>query len=99
MNALRISFRQLGFTPSMSMSTSSSHVLNSVLSTSAVLLLSLPVTPFSMNQYMLCCKTTNTAALIDCGDDNIERWLDAAEEEGMTITKILQTHGHVDHVR
>ncbi|GMI37647.1 hypothetical protein TrRE_jg48, partial [Triparma retinervis] len=33
-----------------------------------------------------------------CGDDDVDRWIRAAEEEGLTISKILQTHGHVDHV-
>ena len=66
--------------------------------TDALLLKSLPVTPFAMNQYLLGCKETKEAVLIDCGDDQPQRWVDAAEEENMKITQILQTHGHVDHV-
>ena len=62
-----------------------------------------PVTPFQMNQYMVQCKRTLDCALVDCGDDRPERWLLAAEEAGGgaikgAIKKILQTHGHVDHV-
>jgi len=80
-------------------SSSSSQSPLTMLSTPTMVLLSLPVTPFAMNQYLLGCKVTKQAALIDCGDDNIERWVDAAAEEGgMSIVKILQTHGHVDHV-
>ena len=38
------------------------------------------------------------AAIVDCGDDSPQDWAGAAKEEGLEITKILQTHGHVDHV-
>mmetsp|Transcript_11736 Transcript_11736/g.24014 ORF Transcript_11736/g.24014 Transcript_11736/m.24014 type:complete len:249 (+) Transcript_11736:75-821(+) len=91
-------FKGTSRTPSVSFSSSSVPMPIPVLSTPSVLLLSLPVTPFAMNQYLLCCKTSKEAALVDCGDDNVERWVNAAKEEGMEITKILQTHGHVDHV-
>ena len=69
-----------------------------VLSTPTVLISTLPVTPVQMNQYLVGCRATNTAALIDCGDDDPSRWISHAAENGMDITKILQTHGHVDHV-
>lgn len=39
---------------------------------------SLPVTPLAMNQYLLGCKRKKIAALIDCGCDRPERWIQAA---------------------
>eukprot|EP00966_Prymnesium_polylepis_P190125 4405689-Prymnesium_polylepis.1 len=64
----------------------------------ALLIRSSPVTPFQMNQYLLGCKQSGEAALIDTGDDDAKRWIEAAADDGLTIRQILLTHGHVDHV-
>lgn len=56
-----------------------------------------PVTPFEQNCSLLVCETTRKAAVVDPGGD-IERILEAVEEAGATVEKILVTHGHVDHV-
>jgi len=63
-----------------------------------VFIKSLPVTPLGMNQYMIMCQSLNEAAIVDCGDDEPQRWIDEASADNMKITKLLQTHGHVDHV-
>ena len=48
-----------------------------------------------MNCYLL--TEGNEAIAIDPGDE-YKKIIDAAEKEGCTITKILLTHGHFDHV-
>ena len=63
-----------------------------------VLVASLPVTPFAMNQYLVGCRSSGEAALVDAGDDDIARWIDVGEAHGLTITRIMQTHAHIDHV-
>jgi len=57
----------------------------------------IPVGPFQMNAYLVGCKETGTGAIIDAGDE-ADRLLKMAENHGIQIKKILQTHGHVDHV-
>ena len=64
----------------------------------AVIVKSLPVTPFQMNQYLLGCKTTGDGAIVDAGDDAVARWMAAAAEHGLEVKHLIQTHGHVDHV-
>lgn len=55
-----------------------------------------PVTPFEQNCSILWCTKTLKAAVVDPGGD-LERIVAAAKECGVTIEKILITHGHVDH--
>ncbi|HWK47792.1 MAG TPA: MBL fold metallo-hydrolase [Stellaceae bacterium] len=55
-----------------------------------------PVTPFAQNASILWCTETMRGAVIDPGGD-IDRLLDAAKANGVTIEKILLTHGHLDH--
>ncbi|MBU6486661.1 MAG: MBL fold metallo-hydrolase [Burkholderiales bacterium] len=56
----------------------------------------IPVTPFQQNCSLLVCEATQRAAIVDPGGDLelIER---AVAENGVTVEKILLTHGHVDH--
>lgn len=56
----------------------------------------IPVTPFEQNCTLLWCEKTKEAAVVDPGGD-IERILATAAKEGVTIRKILLTHGHIDH--
>lgn len=56
-----------------------------------------PVGPFAMNQYLLLCKQSGTAAIIDAGGDP-EPFVRAADADGAKIVRILQTHAHIDHV-
>lgn len=56
----------------------------------------IPVTPFEQNCTLYWCPETFEAAVIDPGGD-IEKIQQAIVEEGVTVTKILLTHGHIDH--
>jgi glyoxylase-like metal-dependent hydrolase (beta-lactamase superfamily II) len=57
-----------------------------------------------MNQYLLVCKQTGQAAMIDAGDpDKLWQFMTAegASQQGphqITVTKLLQTHAHIDHI-
>lgn len=55
-----------------------------------------PVTPFQQNSMVLWCTATMKGAVTDPGGE-IERILAAAEQHGVTVEKILVTHGHLDH--
>ncbi len=56
-----------------------------------------PVGGFMMNQYVIGCTKTREAAIVDAGGDP-DMFLSFCDKENLTITKLLQTHGHVDHV-
>ena len=56
----------------------------------------LPVTPFQQNCSLVWCPQTRMAALVDPGGE-VDRLLAAVEAEGLTLEKILLTHGHIDH--
>lgn len=55
-----------------------------------------PVTPFQQNCSLAVCEQTARAGLIDPGGE-IDRLLGEAQKQGVTIEKILLTHGHLDH--
>jgi glyoxylase-like metal-dependent hydrolase (beta-lactamase superfamily II) len=55
-----------------------------------------PVTPFEQNCSIVWCDKSRRAAVIDPGGD-LERIRAAADKLGVTIEKILLTHGHIDH--
>ena len=57
----------------------------------------IPVTAYAQNATLLVCDTTGRAAIVDPGGDldDIEAAVRAA---GVTLEKILITHGHADHV-
>lgn len=56
----------------------------------------IPVTPFEQNCTLLWCEKTKRAAVVDPGGD-IQKILAAIAEEGVTVEKLLLTHGHIDH--
>ncbi|RRJ84772.1 MBL fold metallo-hydrolase [Aestuariirhabdus litorea] len=56
-----------------------------------------PVTPFQQNCSVIWCDQTLKAAVVDPGGD-LDRVMAVLEKEGLTLEKILLTHGHVDHV-
>ncbi len=56
----------------------------------------IPVTPFQQNCSLLWCEVTQQAAVVDPGGD-LQAILAAAMEQGVSIVKILLTHGHIDH--
>ena len=55
-----------------------------------------PVTAFQQNCTLLWCTRTMRGAFVDPGGD-LPRLEAAAAQHGVTIEKILVTHGHVDH--
>jgi glyoxylase-like metal-dependent hydrolase (beta-lactamase superfamily II) len=56
----------------------------------------IPVTPLQQNCTLLWCTRTMKAAFVDPGGD-LDRLKAAAAQQGVTIEKILLTHGHIDH--
>ena len=55
-----------------------------------------PVTPIQQNCTLLWCTATMKAAVIDPGGDRA-RIKAAIAQAGVTVEKILLTHGHIDH--
>ncbi|BCS98028.1 MBL fold metallo-hydrolase [Desulfoluna limicola] len=62
-----------------------------------MLIKDLVVGPIGANCIILGCETTRQAAVIDPGDD-ADRILKALADEKLTVTAIINTHGHFDHV-
>lgn len=56
-----------------------------------------PVTPYQQNCSLIWCERSRRAALIDPGGD-VDLLLAAVEKAGVTLEKLLLTHGHLDHV-
>lgn len=57
----------------------------------------IPVTPYQQNCSLIWCQESKKAAFIDPGGE-AKVLLQAAQNEGVTVEKILLTHGHLDHV-
>ena len=57
----------------------------------------IPVTPFQQNCTLLWCEKSRHAVVVDPGG-NVQQILAAIAEEGVTVEKLLITHGHVDHI-
>jgi glyoxylase-like metal-dependent hydrolase (beta-lactamase superfamily II) len=55
-----------------------------------------PVTPLQQNATLIWCTETMKGAFTDPGGD-LDRLLEVAREKGVTIEKLLVTHGHIDH--
>ncbi|AKU14471.1 Zn-dependent hydrolase [Azoarcus sp. CIB] len=55
-----------------------------------------PVTPFEQNCSIVWCDKTMRGAVVDPGGD-LERIRAEADRLGVTIEKLLITHGHIDH--
>ncbi len=56
----------------------------------------IPVTPLQQNCSLIWCTKTMRAALIDPGGD-LHKLKDGVAKAGVTLEKILITHGHLDH--
>ncbi|ACI99862.1 MBL fold metallo-hydrolase [Rhodospirillum centenum] len=56
----------------------------------------IPVTPFAQNCSLLWCTATRRAAVVDPGG-GVPTILEAVRRHGLTVERILVTHGHVDH--
>lgn len=74
------------------------HIMNPEPSTTTLPLKAaiLPVTPLQQNCCLIWCTRTMRGAFTDPGGD-LERLKAAAVQHGVTIEKILITHGHLDH--
>lgn len=57
----------------------------------------LPVTPFQQNCSLIWDAQTRRGALVDAGGEP-QRLLDAVQRHGVTLEKLLVTHGHLDHI-
>ncbi len=55
-----------------------------------------PVTPLQQNCTLLWCTATMRGAFVDPGGD-LPLLIAAAAQHGVTVEKILLTHGHIDH--
>lgn len=55
-----------------------------------------PVTPFQQNCSVIWCSETRKAAVVDPGGD-IDRITALIAELGVSVERILITHGHLDH--
>ncbi|MDQ3471864.1 MAG: MBL fold metallo-hydrolase, partial [Pseudomonadota bacterium] len=55
-----------------------------------------PVTPLQQNCTLLWCTQTMRGAFVDPGGE-LPRLKGVAEQAGVTVEKILLTHGHIDH--
>lgn len=56
----------------------------------------IPVTPFQQNCSLVFDEDAKRGAIVDPGGD-VKDILKAIEQSGVTIEKILLTHGHIDH--
>ena len=56
----------------------------------------IPVTPLQQNCTLLWCTVTMRGAFVDPGGD-LDRLKAVAAQAGVTIEKLLVTHGHIDH--
>ena len=56
----------------------------------------IPVTAFQQNCSVVWCDETLQAAVVDPGGD-LPHILAAVEKNGLTVERILVTHGHIDH--
>ena len=56
----------------------------------------IPVTPLQQNCSLLWCEETKKCAVVDPGGE-LDRIHAAIEQHGLTLEKVLLTHGHVDH--
>ena len=56
----------------------------------------IPVTPFAQNATLVWCDETLEAAIIDAGGE-VSRLLEVVNSKGLKLTKLLLTHGHIDH--
>lgn len=57
----------------------------------------MPLGPIQANCFILGCEETRQAVVIDPGDD-CNRILNSLSGDRLTVTHIINTHGHFDHV-
>lgn len=57
----------------------------------------IPVTPFQQNCSLIWDEQNMRGALVDPGGD-AERLMQVVKQQGVTLERLLLTHGHIDHV-
>lgn len=57
----------------------------------------IPVTAFAQNCSLIWCDQTRQAAIVDPGGE-ADKIIAAVKKQGISVTQILLTHGHLDHV-
>ena len=57
---------------------------------------SITVSPFASNCYIVASEKTHNGVIIDPGDE-VDRIIGEIEDAGVTVSKIINTHGHIDH--
>lgn len=57
----------------------------------------IPVTAFSQNCTLIWCEETGQAALVDPGGE-ADKIIAEVTRQGVKVSQILLTHGHLDHV-
>ncbi|MDP7034743.1 MAG: MBL fold metallo-hydrolase [Planctomycetota bacterium] len=65
--------------------------------TEQIEIVKLTVGPFLENTYIVACRKTGQAILIDPGDEP-ERIITAIDEKGFQPIRITNTHAHLDHI-
>lgn len=55
------------------------------------------VGPLQVNCFLVACRKTKEAMVVDPGDEG-GRILQLAKKEGLKISKVVNTHGHFDHI-
>ncbi|NIQ10303.1 MAG: MBL fold metallo-hydrolase, partial [Gammaproteobacteria bacterium] len=55
------------------------------------------VGPLQVNCFIVSCNKTKEAMVIDPGEEGA-RILHMAEREGLKVSKVVNTHGHFDHI-
>jgi hydroxyacylglutathione hydrolase len=56
----------------------------------------IPVTPYRQNCSLVWCTATGRGAMIDPGGE-VEKLKEVVKSQGVTLEKVLLTHGHLDH--
>jgi len=57
----------------------------------------LSVGPLQVNCFLVACQKTRQAMVVDPGEEGL-RILQLAKSEGLEIHKVVNTHGHFDHI-
>lgn len=57
----------------------------------------LSVGPLQVNCFLVACQKTHDAMIIDPGEEGA-RILQIASREGLKVSKVVNTHGHFDHI-
>lgn len=58
---------------------------------------SIVVGALGVNSFILGCEETRQGVVVDPGDE-VDRILARVEQHGLTLTAVINTHGHFDHV-